>query len=78
MDAGQAGGAAPPPSWRRGLRLTLRVDNLLDTRPRVRNRLGATPAGLEPDRLEPEGRRLVLAVRKIFLPASALLRPPPA
>lgn len=75
-DLGQVTGRGLTDPWLRGLRVSVRVDNLLDSRPEVRNRLGEVPAGLEPDRLDPEGRRIVFAVRKLFAPTPPFLRRP--
>jgi iron complex outermembrane receptor protein len=75
-DLGQATGRALTDPWLRGLRLSLRVDNLFDAKPGVRTRLGDIPAGLEPDRLDPVGRRVVFSVRKLFVPVPAILRRP--
>ncbi len=76
VDLGQATGRGFTDPWLRGLRVTLRVDNLFDARPQVESRLGETPAGLEPDRLDPAGRRVLLSVRKLFVPVPAFLRRP--
>jgi iron complex outermembrane receptor protein len=73
-DLGQVTGRGLTDPWLRGLRVSVRVDNLFDARPVVRDRLGQTPAGLEPDRLDPEGRRFVIAVRKLFAPTPPFLR----
>ncbi len=54
--------------WRllRGTRLTLEVNNLLDTRQSVHDATGATPLSYLPAYLNPEGRVIELSVRKLF------------
>jgi hypothetical protein len=50
----------------RGSRVSLAVDNLLDTRPRVRDAAGATPLGYQPAYLDPLGRTVRISFRKLF------------
>jgi outer membrane receptor protein involved in Fe transport len=52
--------------WLRGTRVSLAVNNLLNARPEVRDRSGATPLGYLPDELDPLGRSVTLSVRKLF------------
>jgi hypothetical protein len=52
--------------WMRGLRVTLKVNNLLNSRPKVRDATGATPLSYQPDYLDPLGRTLALSIRKQF------------
>jgi hypothetical protein len=52
--------------WARGMRLTLAVNNLLDTRQRVRDGTGATPLAYQPDYLDPLGRTIRVSLRKLF------------
>ena len=52
--------------WARGMRLTLAVNNLLDTRQRVRDATGATPLAYQPDYLDPLGRTVRVSLRKLF------------
>ncbi|WP_447411907.1 hypothetical protein, partial [Clostridium perfringens] len=54
--------------WVRGLRLTLGVDNILDSRQRVRDANGITPISYQPDYLNPLGRTIRLSIRKLFSP----------
>ena len=42
----------------RGSSLRLDVDNILNTRPKVRDADGVTPLSYQPDRLEPVGRTI--------------------
>jgi hypothetical protein len=52
----------------RGSSLRLDVDNILNTRPKVRDVTGATPLSYQPDRLEPIGRMIGITFRKLFIP----------
>ncbi len=50
----------------KGARLTLKANNLLDSRQRVTDGTGATPQAYQPDLLDPLGRVLALELRKTF------------
>ncbi|MFW7268092.1 hypothetical protein ACMAUO_08960 [Gluconacetobacter sp. Hr-1-5] len=50
--------------WAHDLRLSLATVNLFDTRIRVRNGAGATPAGYQPAFMNPLGRTVTLTLRK--------------
>ncbi|WP_213982602.1 TonB-dependent receptor [Sphingomonas sp. dw_22] len=52
--------------WLRGMRVTLSVDNLLDSRQRVTDQTGAVPLSYQPDLLDPTGRSVRLSIRKLF------------
>ena len=52
--------------WLRGTRVTLAIDNLLGTRPAVRDETGATPLSFQPGFLDPLGRSVRISVRKLF------------
>lgn len=52
--------------WAAGMRVTLGVNNILDTRQRVRDANGQTPISYQPDYLDPMGRTIRLSVRKVF------------
>jgi len=52
--------------WLRGTRVTLAVNNLFDSRVRVRDETGATPLSYQPDYLDPLGRSVRLTLRKLF------------
>ncbi len=52
--------------WARGIRVTLAVNNILDTRQRVRDGAGATPLAYQPDYLDPLGRTVRISLRKLF------------
>ena len=53
----------------RGSSLRLDVDNILNTRPKVRDASSATPLSYQADRLEPIGRTIGITFRKLFIPA---------
>ena len=52
--------------WLRGTRVTLSVDNIFDEKQKVRAGDGTTPITYQPDYLDPQGRVVKLALRKIF------------
>lgn len=52
--------------WARGARISLRIDNLFDSKIRVRDANGATPLRYQPGYLDPLGRVIRLEFRKAF------------
>ncbi len=52
--------------WARGTRVSLSIANLLNTRQKVTDARGATPLAYQDAYLDPEGRTLLLSVRRIF------------
>jgi hypothetical protein len=50
----------------RGSRVSLAIDNLFDSRPRVRDGSGTTPLSYQPNYLDPLGRSVRLSFRKMF------------
>lgn len=60
------GGLLKEEKWARRLRLGLDVANALDTRQRVTDRSGATPARFQPHFLDPQGGTATLSLRKLF------------
>jgi hypothetical protein len=52
--------------WAAGMRVTLALNNVLDSRQRVRDANGDTPISYQPDYLDPMGRTVRLSVRKVF------------
>jgi hypothetical protein len=52
--------------WLVGTRVTLSIDNLLDSHPRVTNQNGLVPISYQPDLLDPAGRVVRLSIRKLF------------
>jgi hypothetical protein len=59
-------GGKSPPAWLKGMRLTLGVTNLLNSRPEVRNAMGVVPLSYDPAYLDPVGRVVSLGLRKVF------------
>jgi outer membrane receptor protein involved in Fe transport len=56
VNLGEQGRVAAKAPWLRVARLGLSVDNLFDTRPRVRDAAGAVPLAYQPAYLDPLGR----------------------
>lgn len=52
--------------WARGTRVSLSIANLLNTRQKVRDALGNTPLAYQGAYLDPDGRTVLLSVRRIF------------
>lgn len=52
--------------WLRGSRISLDIDNVFDSRLEVRDALGNTPVGYQPDYLDPTGRTIKLSFRKLL------------
>lgn len=52
--------------WLRGTRVSLRLDNILNARPDVRDANGVVPLGFQPDLLDPLGRTARIELRKLF------------
>lgn len=65
-DMGQQIGLVRDHRWLRGMRVTLSVDNLFDSHPRVTDQAGAVPLSYQPDLLDPQGRMIRLSIRKLF------------
>ncbi|MBB3764886.1 TonB-dependent receptor domain-containing protein [Sphingomicrobium lutaoense] len=55
--------------WLRGTSLRLSVDNLFNARPDVRDAQGLVPTRYQPALIEPLGRTVGIAIRKIFVPS---------
>lgn len=52
--------------WARGMRVTLAVTNIFDSRQHVRDATGATPLSYQPAYLDPLGRTVKISLRKLF------------
>ena len=52
--------------WLRGMRVTLSVNNVFNTRQRVTDATGTVPNTYQPDYLDPLGRTVRLSIRKLF------------
>lgn len=66
VDLGQRPEVVSKLPFLRGSRISLGVDNLLNDRINVKNRLGAEPLGFQRDQLDPLGRTVTLSFRKLF------------
>jgi hypothetical protein len=55
--------------WLRGTQVRLEINNLFDSKPRVRDALGSVPVNYQPDLIDPTGRTISLSLRKLFIPA---------
>ncbi|MGI8705232.1 MAG: TonB-dependent receptor [Sphingomicrobium sp.] len=71
---GQRLGLVARHPWLRGTSVRFEVDNLLDSKPKVRNLAGDVPFGFQPDLLDPLGRTISISVRKLFLPPRGSFR----
>ncbi|HET8533973.1 MAG TPA: TonB-dependent receptor [Sphingomicrobium sp.] len=60
--------------WLRGTSVQFRVDNIFDSKPKVRDAFGAVPLGYQPDLLDPLGRTVGITIRKLFLPPPSSFR----
>ncbi|RZM18886.1 MAG: hypothetical protein EOP67_58975, partial [Sphingomonas sp.] len=65
-DLGQQLNLVKAHPWVRGMRVTLSVDNVFNSRQRVRDATGATPISFQPDYLDALGRTVRISVRKLF------------
>ena len=52
--------------WARGMRVTLSINNILDTRQHVHDANGDTPLSYQPAYLDPLGRTIKISIRKLF------------
>ncbi|HEX8668937.1 MAG TPA: TonB-dependent receptor plug domain-containing protein [Allosphingosinicella sp.] len=52
--------------WLRGTRVSLSIDNIFDTRLRVRDAAGVTPISYQPAYIDPLGRTVRITLRKVF------------
>ncbi|HJR83258.1 MAG TPA: TonB-dependent receptor, partial [Sphingomicrobium sp.] len=60
--------------WLRGSSVRFEIENIFDTKPRVRNSAGGLPIGYDPDLLDPLGRTISISFRKLFLPPRGFFR----
>ncbi len=60
--------------WLRGSQVRLEVDNLFDTKQRVRDAAGLLPSNYQPDLIDPRGRTISISFRKLFLPPPSFFR----
>ena len=60
--------------WLRGTQFRLEVNNLFNSRPKVRDAAGNVPLNYQPGLLDPIGRTIMISFRKLFLPSPATFR----
>ena len=65
-DLGQRRDLVRAHPWLRGTRVSLSLDNLFNARQRVTDATGEVPIGFQPGYLDPIGRTVRVAVRKLF------------
>jgi hypothetical protein len=58
----------------RGTQVQFIVNNIFNTRPKVRNAAGDVPLTYQPDLLDPLGRTIGITIRKLFLPPPSFFR----
>ena len=62
----------------RGTQVRFGVENLFDSKQKVRDNARLTPVGYQPDLLDPQGRTVSFSIRKLFLPPLRAYRHPAA
>jgi hypothetical protein len=67
-DLGQRYDLVAKHPWLRGSSIRFEVDNIFDSKPKVRDAFGAVPISYQPDLLDPLGRTISITFRKLFLP----------
>ena len=60
--------------WLRATQIRLEVNNMFNSRPRVRDAAGGVPLNYQPDLLDPLGRTIMISFRKLFLPSPTWFR----
>ena len=60
--------------WLRGSSVRFEVNNLFNSKPKVRNASGDVPFSYQPDLLDPLGRTVSISFRKLFLPPRGAFR----
>ena len=60
--------------WLRGTSVRFEVNNIFDSKPRVRDATGNVPLNYQPDLLDPLGRTVMISFRKLFLPPPSFFR----
>jgi hypothetical protein len=59
-------GGAEAPNWLKGTRVSIGINNLLNSRPEVEDEAGSTPLSYQPAYLDPLGRLVSFSFRKVF------------
>lgn len=65
-DLGQQRSLVRKYRWLRGTRVSLGINNILDSRLDVRDAAGQTPLSYQPNLLDPLGRSVTISIRKLF------------
>jgi hypothetical protein len=73
-DLGQRYDLVAKHPWLRGSSIRFEVDNIFDSKPKVRDAFGAVPLNFQPDLLDPLGRTVSITFRKLFLPRGSSRR----
>jgi hypothetical protein len=60
--------------WLRGSSVRLEINNLFNSRPKVRDSSGGVPLNYQPGLLDPLGRTVMISFRKLFLPPPSFFR----
>jgi hypothetical protein len=60
--------------WLRGTQVRFEVENIFNSRPKVRDAAGSVPLSYQPGLLDPLGRTVMISFRKLFLPSPAFFR----
>jgi len=60
--------------WLRGSSVRFAINNVFDTKPRVRDAAGDVPNNYQADLLDPIGRTVYISFRKLFLPPRSFFR----
>ena len=60
--------------WLRGTQVRFEVNNVFNTRPRVRDASGSVPFNYQPGLLDPLGRTVMISFRKLFLQPPSFFR----
>ena len=66
MDLGARAGLVKSAPFFKGSRVSLRVENLFDSRQKVTDASGSVPLSYQPDYLDPRGRMIEFEFRKLF------------
>ena len=60
--------------WLRGTQVRFEINNVFDSKPKVRNAAGDLPLNYQADLLDPLGRTIGITIRKLFLPPPSYFR----
>jgi len=60
--------------WLRGTQIRFEINNIFDSKPKVRDAAGDVPLNYQSDLLDPLGRTIGITIRKLFLPPPSYFR----